>query len=328
MYCMDTAMKDNFGRNIDYARISITDRCNLRCTYCMPRVGVHGITHSEVLRYEEILRLARIFVSLGIERFKITGGEPFVRDGAIGFLEALKRLEGVLQVTVTTNGVLLEKHLPELVRIGVDGVNISLDTLNPESFRNLTGADKLEPVLHAIDSCVGSGLRTKVNTVMISGVNENEAVRIAELARKKVAAVRFIELMPVGQTFGANLFTVRDLVRTLESAFGKLEPISEKFGNGPAEYYSVNGFAGKIGIIPAMSHSFCSSCNRVRLTSDGFLRLCLSRDDGTDLRPQLRSGVNDSDIARHIEQAITAKPELSGFDEASSGRAMHTIGGY
>ena len=320
-------MKDNFGRKIDYARISITDRCNLRCAYCMPRGGVSGIPHSEILRYEEILRLARIFAGLGIERFKITGGEPFVRAGVIGFLEALKGLEGVSQVTLTTNGVLLERYLPELIRIGIDGVNISLDTLNRESFRNLTGVDKLASVLHAIDSCAESGLRTKVNTVMISGVNEDEAVRIAELARKKVAAVRFIELMPVGQALEANPFTVSDLVSTLESAFGKLEPISEKLGNGPAAYYSVNGFAGKIGIIPAMSHSFCSSCNRIRLTSDGFLKLCLSRDDGTDLRSQLRLGASDSDIAYHIEQAITGKPELSGFGDASSGRPMHMIGG-
>jgi len=158
-------------------------------------------------------------------------------------------------------------------------------------------------------------------------INEGDIVNIAAFAREDVAAVRFIELMPIGQNFGADMFSVSELLHMLENTFGKLEPISEKLGNGPAAYYRVDGFAGKIGIIPAMSQSFCASCNRIRLTADGFLKLCLSRDNGIDLRSQLRGTACDSEIARTIEQAIISKPELSGFNEAASGRLMHTIGG-
>ncbi|MCL2619255.1 MAG: GTP 3',8-cyclase MoaA, partial [Defluviitaleaceae bacterium] len=316
----------SFGRTIDYARISITDRCNLRCTYCMPE-GVEQITHAEVLRFEEILRLAGVMAGLGISRFKVTGGEPFVRSGAIDFIRRLKLLGGVSQVTLTTNGVLLERHLEDLADIGVDGVNISLDTLSRRSFRMLTGADELEAVLNAIDACAASGLRTKVNTVLLHGVNEHEVARIAELAREKVAAVRFIELMPVGRSLGEDAFGVAKLRRILESEFGTPEPIDEKLGNGPAVYYRVAGFEGKIGVIPAMSDSFCTNCNRIRLTSDGFLKLCLSHDDGIDLCAALRSGKHDADIARMIEQAVMVKPQLSGFEQAGKGRQMHAIGG-
>ena len=319
-------MKDGFGRIIDYARISITDRCNLRCTYCMPD-GVSEMSHDEILRFEEVLRLARILAGMGITRLKVTGGEPFVRSGAIGFLSELKRLDGISQVTLTTNGALLEKYIPELVNIGIDGINISLDTLSSEKFRVLAGTDKLTSVLRSIELCARSGLRTKVNTVLLGNINKDEVVRIADFAREKVAAVRFIELMPVGQSLGADIFSVDELMYILECALGKLEAIDEKLGNGPATYYRVKGFAGKIGIIPAMSRSFCASCNRIRLTSDGFLKLCLSRDEGVDLRSKLRGGAYDFDIARIIEQAIMNKPEISGFDKASSGRPMHTIGG-
>ena len=320
-------MRDSFGRTIDYARISITDRCNLRCKYCMPGDGVSQIAHKDVLRFEEIKRLACVLVGLGISRFKVTGGEPFARSGAIDFIAGLKRLDGVSQVTLTTNGVLLESHLPRLVDIGIDGINISLDTLNPASFTALTGSDNLACVLRAIEACVASGLQTKINSVLLSGVNEHEAVRIAEFAREKVAAVRFIELMPVGQSIEHDFFCVSKLKIVLENAFGKLEPISEKLGNGPAAYYRVDGFAGKIGVIPAMSNSFCANCNRIRLTSDGFIKLCLSRDDGIDLRTQLRAGTSDADIAHRIKQAILRKPQLSGFETAHHGKPMHTIGG-
>jgi len=296
----------------------------------MPSDGVPHITHTEILRFEEILRLARVFAKLGITRFKITGGEPFVRGGVMPFLAALKDISGVSQVTLTTNGVLLKKHLPQLANIGIDGVNISLDTLNPDSFRTLTGFDALANVLDAIHASTRYGLRTKINTVLMKGINEDDVVKIAEFARENVAAVRFIELMPVGQNFGTDIFSVGQLMHILEDTFGKLEPISpdkEKLGNGPAAYYRVAGFSGKIGLIPAMSSSFCQSCNRIRLTSDGFLKLCLSHDNGIDLRLPLRDGSGDADIASLIEQAVTNKPELSGFDESATGRLMHMIGG-
>jgi len=320
-------MKDSFGRTIDYARLSITDRCNLRCTYCMPNGGIAPLSHDEILRFEEILRLAHILTTIGINRFKVTGGEPFVRGGAIDFIAALKQLDGVSQVTLTTNGILLDKYMPKLAEIGIDGINISLDTLDPIKFHALTGSDALPNVLDAIDSCVSLGIRTKTNTVLLAGVNEDDILGIAELARKQVAAVRFIELMPVGQDFSANAFPISRLMNILEDNLGKLEPIHEKLGNGPAIYYRLDGFCGKIGIIPAMSRSFCESCNRIRLTSDGFLKLCLSHTDGLNLRTLLRNNSSDTNIANHIAQAIASKPELSGFDKASTGKPMHKIGG-
>lgn len=321
-------MKDSYGRTIDYMRISVTDRCNLRCAYCIPREGCTLMAHTDILSFEELLRLCGVFARLGVAKFKVTGGEPLVRRGIMPFLRALKEMRGVRQVTLTSNGLLLEEHLPEMACIGIDGLNISLDTLDTAGFYSLTGFDALDRTLVAVDAAAKSGIPVKINCVPIRGVNEAQLVDIAALARDKVRAVRFIELMPMGLASRFAGLAPLEVRALLEKAYGPFAPSTEVLGNGPAKYYGVNGFAGKIGLIGAVSHTFCGECNRVRLTAEGRLKLCLARDVGVNLKEPMRAGADDAALERLILGAVEEKPRMHNFaDKSEAHGKMYAIGG-
>ena len=322
-------MIDALGREIDYIRLSITDRCSLRCTYCMPEQGVEWLPHDRILRYEELLRLCRIFVSLGITKFKITGGEPLVRKGVAEFISALHAIGGVQSVTLTTNGVDLKHQLPALLDAGIDGINLSLDTLDRARFFERTRRDSLPQVLEGLDAALAvPGLNLKVNCVSVSGA-ENDWLSVAALAKEANVTVRFIELMPIGLGQGSAPCTEAEVASALEAAYGKLTPCDSPLGNGPAHYFSLPGFCGKIGFISAVSHGFCDRCNRVRLTASGYLKTCLQYDTGADLAALLNGP--DETIRAAIQEAIARKPVSHQFQSAAvqhgERRIMSQIGG-
>ncbi len=302
-------MKDGFGRTIDYLRISVTDRCNLRCRYCMPEEGVDQLSHEEILRYEDILRLASIFAKLGVRKVRLTGGEPLARKGLAALVEGLRAIDGIREVAVTTNGTLLEDQLPDLLAAGLTGVNISLDTLREITFRQITRREGVGRTVAAIDACLATGLPVKVNCVPIAP--EEELVELAGLAKDRPLAVRFIELMPIG--LGKDLRGRREdeLRALLERAYGPMAPYEGHLGSGPSRYVAPSGFQGQIGFISSLSHQFCDRCNRVRLTANGFLKTCLQYDRGVWLRPLL--GGPDEGLEEAILVAVRDKPAAHQF---------------
>ena len=319
-------MIDRCQRDIDYIRISVTDRCNLRCVYCMPEEGVQWVPHNAVLSYEEILRLCRVFAGLGLSKIKLTGGEPLVRRGMDRLIADIKAIPGIRCVTLTTNGVLLAQQLPGLVSAGLDGVNISLDTLNREQFRAITRRDELGRVLAGLNAALECpGLNVKINCLPM-GRNDDQLVPLVELARERPLSVRFIEVMPIG--LGKELtYRSEDEVRAmLEARFGPMEPFHGRLGNGPCHYFSLPGFAGKVGFISALSHQFCSECNRVRLTSEGFLKTCLQYELGVDLKALMQDGRDDAFLAEAVRQAIYNKPLQHHFADTSGQEALEHHG--
>jgi len=311
---------DSFGRTLDYLRVSITDRCNLRCVYCMPPEGVEWKSHEAMLSFEEILRICRIMAELGVKKIKVTGGEPLVRRGAASFLKNLKALSGLEKITLTTNGFLLNAYLDEAEALGSgslpDSVNISLDALDSQRFMSITRTDNSRPeeILPEIDRLLEKRITVKINCVPILGYNEEEILPIAALARDRDIAVRFIELMPLGSAAALKPIPGSEIASLLENTYGTLSPLPGMHGNGPAVYYSISGFLGKIGFINAVTHGFCETCNRLRLTSEGFLKLCLSYNIGLDLRVLLRSGASDSELKQAITDITAKKP---GFHSLS-----------
>lgn len=323
-------MLDQYGRRIDYLRISITDRCNLRCKYCMPN-GIVQTPHSAILTYEEILRVARQAALLGITKFKVTGGEPLARIGCVGFVESLKATPGVEQVTMTTNGLLLPEVLKPLIAAGLDAVNISLDTLDAEKYRRLTGfsGSAISVLTSLLQSCVEYKLRVKVNAVLLEE-NREELPELAALAQTLPVDVRFIELMPIGMGAAMRGASPDGALAALTRRWPDLHPVEERRGNGPAHYYASRELLGRIGFIDAVSHSFCQGCNRVRLTSTGLLKPCLCYGTGTDLRGLLRGGGSDAQLKAAVEQTVFAKPRAHCFAAPGSiteHRGMSQIGG-
>ncbi len=324
-------MYDLQNRNIDYLRVSVTDRCNLRCVYCMPAMGVTPVTHDEILTYEEIVRVCDCASNLGVRKIKLTGGEPLVRPGFVGLVRAVKALPLIEQVTLTTNGVLLYDMLDELSDAGLDAVNISLDTLNEEQFRKITRRDELNHVTKAIYKALEKNIKVKINVLPVRELNGGGLAEIAMLAKENLIDVRFIELMPIGCGSGLTPIYSEEIKEELQHAFGSLTPFDGVTGNGPAVYYSLPGFKGKIGFISAVSHEFCAACNRVRLTSTGFLKLCLDYNTGVDLKGPLRSGVGNEELTQLIQDAILNKPIHHNFSGAAVGstetKGMSQIGG-
>ncbi len=324
-------MQDRFGRNIDYMRISVTDRCNLRCVYCMPEQGVESIPHDEILSYEEIIRVVRAAAALGIEKIKITGGEPLVRKGVASLVRMIKETPGIRTVTMTTNGVLFPQHGNELAEAGLDGVNFSLDSLDKKTFAALTRFDALESVVEGIHLALRLGLKTKLNCVPTQLQNSSDWVTIAGLGRDNPLDVRFIEMMPIG--LGRDFDTINNdiVLAELKSAFGQPVRSAVSHGSGPAVYYDFPGFRGSIGLISALSHSFCVSCNRIRLTADGELKPCLCLGGGLALKPLLRSDISDESLKCAIAGVIEDKPKQHALCEAANGssetRKMVQIGG-
>ena len=316
------AMRDQYGRTIEYMRVSVTDRCNLRCIYCMPETGVHCVPHSEILTFDEIARVCRIGSGLGIRKIKLTGGEPLVRRGLPELVKMLKDLPGIEQVTLTSNGILLKEQLGNLVAAGLDAVNISIDTLDQEEYRRITRIGDIADAAAGLEAAVACGkLRVKINCVPLRDVSPDTYIKLALLARDENVDVRFIEMMPIG--FGKE-FAGRsggEIVGVLREQYGEPEIYNKKIGNGPAEYFSFPGFKGKIGLISAVSHQFCSTCNRVRLTSEGALKLCLQYNTAVDLRSLLRSGADDDLIRETMRRAIYEKPACHHFDNAVPGQS-------
>ena len=325
-------MFDRYQREIHYLRLSVTDLCNLRCRYCMPD-GVEKLEREAVLTYEEFLRLAALFARCGIDTVRVTGGEPLVRKNVAQLVAGLKETPGIRRVTLTTNAVLLAEQLPALLDAGLDSVNISLDTLRPEVFRQITARDDFAAVQAGLQAALESGLPVKLNCVPQAGVNEGELEQLAALAKDNAMQVRFIEMMPIGYGAAMPCISGPELWARFARRWPELAPLSaaqeHALGDGPAVYYTVPGWQGSIGFIAAVHGKFCASCNRVRLTSQGFLRPCLASETGCDLRALLRSGADDAQLLAAIRETIWAKPREHHFNDSSmpATRGMYRIGG-
>ena len=325
-------MFESTGRDIRYLRLSVTDLCNLRCRYCMPD-GVEKLEREAVLTYEEFLRLAALFARCGIDTVRVTGGEPLVRKGVDQLVAGLKATPGIRKVTMTTNGILLAQQLPALLAAGLDGVNISLDTLRPEVFARITARDEFSHVMEGIHAALASGIPVKLNCVPQVGVNEGELEALAALAQDQPLQVRFIEMMPIGYGAAMPCISGPELRQRFARRWPEMHPVpmarSGAFGDGPAVYYTVPGWQGSIGFIAAVHGKFCAGCNRVRLTSQGFLRPCLASEAGCDLRALLRSGATDTELLQAIRAAIFEKPREHHFGDSSmpATRGMYRIGG-
>ena len=325
-------MKDQYQRNIDYMRVSVTDRCNLRCRYCMPK-DIELLPMEEILSFEEILEIIHQAASLGIRKIKITGGEPLVRKNCTGLIAKIRETEGIEKVTLTTNGILLPEYIEDLKAAGIDGINISLDTLRKDRFQEITGFDALDQVLAGIDASLNAGIRTKINTVLQKGVNDVEWQDLMLLAKDRPLDVRFIEMMPIG--YGAVSTGVSDI--ELRSKIRELYPGTEEdhtvHGNGPAVYVRIPGFCGGVGFIAAINEKFCKDCNRIRLTSAGRIKPCLCYGDSFDLREILRTKEGperDALLKETLQKAITYKPKEHCFEAKSSvteKKKMSQIGG-
>ena len=297
-------IQDRYGRTVNYMRISVTDRCNLRCRYCMPD-GIERIPMRDLLTYEEIAFICARAAELGIDRFRITGGEPLVRKGCAALVAMLDRIPDVRRISMTTNGVLLEEHLEELLDAGLDAVNISLDTLDREQYRAITGMDGLERVLASVRLAAGK-LPVKINSVIYSGINDGAPAELAALARDLPVDVRFIELMPIGAARGLKTVPNASVLSAIEERYGKTAEDPEPRGDGPAVYRRADGFAGRIGFISAVHGKFCGSCNRLRLTSTGELKPCLCYADTVTTREILRDGDagKEERIREKIREAV------------------------
>lgn len=314
-------MKDSHNREISYLRVSVTDRCNLRCVYCMPPEGISPVSHADILTFEELERVCGCAAQLGVQHIRLTGGEPLARRGISELVRGISAIDGIERVSMTTNGTLLGGMARELFEAGLTSVNVSLDTLDPALFCRLTRGGELQAALGGIDSAFSAGMRVKINCVptCLDGETPEQLsgrlCAVAELARERPIDVRFIELMPIGEGTTLRGMSGDETLAAIASRFGTLTPDGKTCGGGPASYFKVDGFAGKIGVISAVSHAFCSECNRVRLSAEGFLKLCLQYDHGLELRGLLRSGVSDAELTAAIAGAIADKPAGHRFGE-------------
>jgi cyclic pyranopterin phosphate synthase len=324
-----TGPLDSFGRSINYLRISVTDRCNLRCIYCMPPEGVPQISHSEILSYEEVRTVVQAAAELGIYKIRLTGGEPLVRAELPNLVRMLSQIEGIEELSLTTNGTFLKKYALELKQAGLSRVNVSLDTLQADKFRYITRLGKLETVLDGIEAAKEAGFEpVKINTVVMRGINDDEILDFARMTYKGGWHIRFIELMPFK---GVAEFVPSIELRQHIGLLGRLEPCASITGNGPATYYRLAGAEGTIGFIaPLTETSLCSRCNRMRLTPDGKLRPCLLGEDEIDLKMPLRNNASMEELKSLILKAVASKPEhhnLVGGSVRLVKRKMSQIGG-
>ena len=324
---------DPYNRRLNYLRISITDRCSLRCIYCMPRQGISKLEHSEILTYEEILRLARIAVGLGIDKIRLTGGEPLLRRGICDFLPKLTDLPGLRETSLTTNGVFLGEKLERIKVAGINRINVSLDSLKRERYESITGFDGLETVLGAIKKADRTGFSpVKINMVVMAGINEDEVLDFAGLSLENPYHIRFIEYMPLGIPDAKHglKHVPSSRIRERLAEMGKLIRVQKEDGDGPAERFRFEGAPGEIGFISPLTHHFCNTCNRLRLTASGGLRPCLLSDMEEDLKGPMRKGASDEDLVRIFLGAASRKPfkhaPVSDSSIPFSGQ-MSSIGG-
>ena len=324
---------DNYYRKINYLRLSITDRCNLRCRYCMPEEGLDLIEHGDLLTYEEILRVTEVFARNGISKIRLTGGEPLVRKGVIDLVKGIGKIEGIQDLSLTTNGVLLREYAKDLVEAGLRRINISLDSLRPERFAYITRRDKFKEVWEGIEEALRQRLSpVKINVVAIRGFNDDEVQEFARLSLTYPLHIRFIEFMPVGggsDWYGDEGISSSQIMEAIRE-IGELIPIGPQANDGPAQRYYIQGGKGEIGFISPISSHFCARCNRLRLTPDGGIRPCLFSDDEIDLKGILRGTGVEADIEEALHQALRAKPERHHIGDVrfkKCQRGMHAIGG-
>ncbi|MCH4888990.1 GTP 3',8-cyclase MoaA [Acidaminobacter sp. JC074] len=318
-------MKDSYDRKINYLRLSVTDRCNLRCKYCMPESGISKKTHQDILRHEEMLRIVRISAKLGIEKVRLTGGEPLIRKGIVDLVREIKCIDGIRELTMTTNGILLGDMLDDLVEAGLDRINLSLDTLDENKYRKITRGGELGPVLDCMKRILDKKMKLKINVVLIGGFNIDEVVDFVNLTKDHPIDVRFIELMPIGEASQWSHDKFVSGEKVLELA--KLLPVVTEDLGSPAKYYKLEDGLGRVGLINPISCSFCDNCNRIRVTSDGKVKPCLHSDSEIDLMNIIR---NQGDLEEALKEAIWKKPKAHGMNDEDYmpiKRDMNRIGG-
>lgn len=325
-------MLDGYKRNINYLRISLTDRCNLRCVYCMPAEGIQQVAHEEILTLEEVYQVVKAATLLGIRKIRLTGGEPLVRLGITDLIKRIKQTTSVDDIAITTNGILLKKMGKDLKQAGLDRVNVSLDSLDRETFHKITRHDALPQVLAGIDEAMRLDLTpVKINTVIIRGVNSHEVLDFARWTTKEPVHIRFIELMPIGTSnpwAGDCFVPAEEIINTINDKLGTLTEVRKLAGSGPAKYFRLPGAPGTIGFITAISNHFCHKCNRLRLTANGKLRPCLYDKQEIDIKTALRAGSTDEDLAEIIAKAILVKPDRHHMQQGwRDRRTMSQIGG-
>lgn len=323
-------LTDGNDRVIDYMRLSVTDRCNLNCMYCMPEKNRSFLPNEEVLSWEEMYTICKIMSEIGIRKIKITGGEPLARKGVIEFINHIKRLPKIECVTLTTNGILLRDNLPKLKMAGIDGINVSMDSMDSKVYKKITGYDKVKKVLDSIKLSIEYSIPTKINCVVLKGINDEEIIEFAKLTKDYPIVVRFIEMMPLGE--GNKFQSVSGLTvkKHIEGTMGNLYPVKDIYGNGPAIYYRGKGYTGSIGFINAVSQCFCSCCNRIRMSADGQLKLCLSHLDSWDMKKALREKQREEEIKTVLRQKLKQKPKSHDFQlhtKEHEVQSMWKIGG-
>ncbi|MBI5199160.1 MAG: GTP 3',8-cyclase MoaA [Nitrospirae bacterium] len=321
-------LQDQFDRKIDYMRVSVTDRCNLRCIYCMPSEGVKFIDHHEILRYEEILRIVRVASRFGISKVRITGGEPLMRRDIVRFIASLSEESGIEDISLTTNGVLLKLYAGDLFKAGLHRINVSLDSLDPVKYERITRGNHLSDVWEGIEEAERIGLKPiKINNVPIRGFNDDEILDFAILTIKKPIGVRFIEFMPIGakEIWEERKYISTEEIKNRIRVLGDLKPVNSDRQAGPAENYRLPKALGVIGFISPLSNHFCSTCNRLRLTSDGKLRPCLFSESEIDLKNPIRNGCDDDEIERLLCLAVQIKPQGHRITERMPCRFQKTM---
>jgi cyclic pyranopterin phosphate synthase len=324
------SLLDNHGRRITYLRLSITDRCNLRCRYCRPEQGVPFIHHEEILAFEELERLVRIFCDLGVSKFRVTGGEPFSRRGCLQFLERLRQIKGVERLYITTNGVKTAQFLDDLAAININGINLSLDTLEPERFRAISRRDYLGSVLETLDGIIQRGIPLKINSVVLEDTTDAEIISLAALAERLPVSLRFIELMPFSGKRCSSAPVSGNLVRRLQRIFsGMAECATDQ--PTTARIFTLPGYTGTLGIIQGYSRLFCTTCNKLRITPVGMLKTCLYDNGVLDLKKLLRGGAGDQEIREAVSNCVRHRFVNGHEAERASSRtdepSMAKIGG-
>lgn len=323
---------DSFGRRINYLRISLTDRCNFRCVYCMPEHGAHFAPREDLLRDDELLRVVRAAASVGFQKLRLTGGEPTLRRDLVGLVRGMAETPGIREISMTTNALRLAPMADALKEAGLSRVNISIDSLDPEKFRQMTRGGDLAKVWAGIEAAVRVGWNPlKLNAVVIRGLNDDELVNLARLTVDKPWQLRFIEVMPlagVGDLAESSVVTSAEIIERIEHELGSLEFVGW-FGSDPARTYRIPGAQGTLGFISSISEPFCATCNRMRLTSDGKLHLCLLRDNELDLRAAIRNGATDEDLSALVREAVFLKPWGHGLPDGIKPtlRGMSELGG-
>lgn len=329
---MSDFLTDSFGRPLNYLRLAVTDRCNLRCFYCMPAEGIDYVNREDLLSYEEMLRLTRIFVSLGVNKIRLTGGEPFVRRNFYGFLKRLTKIEGLEKIAITTNGAVASKHIPFLKEIGITSINLSLDTLDKERYTQITRRDFFDQAMETYHAVLEAGIKLSVNMVVMEGKNSNDIVPMAMLTQNDNVTVRFIEEMPFNgtgarETVGINY---KKIVETLEAGLPNMLAVPFEDGT-TAQEYTIEGHKGKVGVIAAYTRTFCGSCNRIRVTATGEMKNCLYDQGVLNLKRLLSDGSSDQMICEAIKAGYQKKHKDGRESEAarltSVSESMSSIGG-